>query len=110
MLCLPQEGAQSLVHSPGEVGAESAAVNLDLWLKLLVEAVGITALPVVVHRIARWVLALRPRQDVTLRIHGAGGESREVPLTLRIGTPVEVEYYRHGGILPYVLRQLLERA
>ncbi len=32
---------------------------------------------------------------------------RRVPLILRIDTPIEVEYYRHGGILPYVLRQLL---
>jgi aconitate hydratase len=30
-----------------------------------------------------------------------------VPVTLRIDTPIEVEYYRHGGILPYVLRQIL---
>ncbi len=51
---------------------------------------------------------IRPRQDVTLRIHRASGDSLEVPVTLRIETPVEVEYYRHGGILPYVLRQLLK--
>jgi len=35
------------------------------------------------------------------------GEARRVPLTLRIDTPIEVDYYRHGGILPFVLRQLL---
>ena len=36
-----------------------------------------------------------------------GAAERRVPLILRIDTPIEVEYYRHGGILPYVLRQLL---
>lgn len=51
---------------------------------------------------------LEPRQDVTLIIHREKGETIDLPLTLRIETPVEVEYYRHGGILPYVLRQLLK--
>ncbi len=50
---------------------------------------------------------IRPRQDVTLTIHRANGDSEEVPVTLRIDTPIEVDYYLHGGILPYVLRQLL---
>ncbi len=51
---------------------------------------------------------LRPQMDVTLRIQRANGETEEVPLTLRIDTPIEVDYYLNGGILPYVLRQLLE--
>ncbi len=50
---------------------------------------------------------LKPMMDVTLVIHRRGGDSQEVPLTLRIDTPIEVDYYQHGGILPYVLRQLL---
>jgi aconitate hydratase len=50
---------------------------------------------------------ITPRQDVTLVIHRTSGETEEVALTLRVDTPIEVEYYRHGGILPYVLRQLL---
>lgn len=50
---------------------------------------------------------LHPRQEVTLVIHRASGTVDTVPLTLRIDTPIEIEYYRHGGILPYVLRQLL---
>ncbi len=50
---------------------------------------------------------LRPQQDATLVVHGGDGSRREVPLTLRIDTPIEVDYYRHGGILPFVLRQLL---
>ncbi len=50
---------------------------------------------------------VRPLQDVTLVIHRANGESDRVPLTLRIDSPIEIDYYQHGGILPYVLRQLL---
>ncbi|HEX6623357.1 MAG TPA: hypothetical protein VF064_06560, partial [Pyrinomonadaceae bacterium] len=50
---------------------------------------------------------IRPRQDVTLRITRENGETEEVPVTLRIDTPIEIEYYRHGGILPFVLRQLI---
>ncbi|MBI3649751.1 MAG: aconitate hydratase [Acidobacteria bacterium] len=52
---------------------------------------------------------LAPRQEVTLVIRRANGDTEEVPLILRVDTPIEVEYYRHGGILPYVLRQLLEQ-
>jgi len=48
-----------------------------------------------------------PRQDVMLTIHRADGSTDQVPLTLRIDTPIEIDYYLHGGILPYVLRQLL---
>jgi aconitate hydratase len=51
--------------------------------------------------------AIRPQQDCTLVIHRADGSTREVAVTLRIDTPIEVDYYQHGGILPYVLRQLL---
>ena len=38
---------------------------------------------------------------------GARATPTEFPATVRIDTPAEAEYYRHGGILPYVLRQLL---
>jgi aconitate hydratase len=51
--------------------------------------------------------SIKPQQDCTLVIHRADGTTREVPVTLRIDTPIEVDYYQHGGILPYVLRQLL---
>ncbi len=50
---------------------------------------------------------VKPRQDLTLVIHRAGGTKTEVPVTLRIDTPIEIDYYQHGGILPYVLRQLI---
>jgi len=52
-------------------------------------------------------IEVQPRQDVTLTIHRANGETQQVPMTLRIDTPIEIDYYLHGGILPYVLRQLL---
>ncbi|MDP0496606.1 MAG: aconitate hydratase AcnA [Verrucomicrobiota bacterium JB024] len=50
---------------------------------------------------------LKPGQDVTLEIKKADGSTQEATLKLRIDTAIEVEYYRHGGILPYVLRNLL---
>ncbi|HOX67956.1 MAG TPA: aconitate hydratase, partial [Burkholderiaceae bacterium] len=50
---------------------------------------------------------IQPQQDATLVITSADGRKRRVPLTLRIDTPIEVDYYQHGGILPFVLRQLL---
>jgi aconitate hydratase len=50
---------------------------------------------------------VQPRQDVTLTISRADGSIEHVPVTLRIDTPIEIDYYLHGGILPYVLRQLL---
>ncbi|HKX83681.1 MAG TPA: aconitase family protein, partial [Pyrinomonadaceae bacterium] len=50
---------------------------------------------------------VRPRHDVTLKIIRSNGETEEITLTLRIDTPIEVEYYKAGGILPFVLRQLI---
>ena len=49
---------------------------------------------------------VKPRQDLTLVIHRADGKQEQIPVTCRIDTAIEVEYYRHGGILPFVLRQL----
>ncbi|MES2186442.1 MAG: aconitate hydratase [Pseudomonadota bacterium] len=51
--------------------------------------------------------ALRPQSKATLVITEPNGKKHEVQVILRIDTPVEVDYYRAGGILPYVLRQLL---
>ncbi|AOB39491.1 aconitate hydratase AcnA [Bordetella parapertussis] len=50
---------------------------------------------------------IKPMQDVTLTIHRADGSRQDVTVLLRIDTPIEVDYYQHGGILPFVLRQLL---
>ena len=48
-----------------------------------------------------------PRGRLVLGIERADGSKESVEVTLRIDTPIEVDYYRNGGILPYVLRQLL---
>ena len=50
---------------------------------------------------------LRPQSDATMIVKRRDGMQQELKLTLRIDTPIEVDYYRHGGILPFVLRQLL---
>ena len=50
---------------------------------------------------------IKPQQDVMLTIKRRDGSTQQVALLLRIDTPVEVDYYRHGGILPYVLRELV---
>jgi aconitate hydratase len=52
---------------------------------------------------------IKPRQAVTLVIHRANGTVDRAPLVARIDTAIEGAYYRHGGILPYVLRQILAR-
>jgi aconitate hydratase len=51
--------------------------------------------------------SLRPQQDLTLHVIRKGGETLDVPVRCRIDTPIEIDYYQHGGILPYVLRQIL---
>ncbi|MEK7675487.1 MAG: aconitate hydratase AcnA [Verrucomicrobiota bacterium] len=53
---------------------------------------------------------LKPQQDLTLRIRRALGEVEDVPVSCRIDTPIEIDYYQHGGILPFVLRQLVAKA
>ena len=53
--------------------------------------------------------SIRPGAEVTLLVQRSDGSSLEVPLRLRIDTSIEVEYYKHGGILPYVLRQLVSK-
>jgi len=50
---------------------------------------------------------LKPMQQATLRVHKADGSSFDLPIVVRIDTPVEKDYYRAGGILPYVLAQIL---
>ena len=53
---------------------------------------------------------MQPRQQLTLVITRQDGSVEKVPVLSRIDTPVEVDYYRHGGILPYVLRDILAKA
>ena len=50
---------------------------------------------------------LKPQQDLTVRITREDGRKQEITVSCRIDTPIEVDYYQHGGILPYVLRQLV---
>jgi aconitate hydratase len=53
---------------------------------------------------------LKPQQDLALRITRQDGGVEEVPVRCRIDTPIEIDYYQHGGILPFVLRQLVAQA
>jgi aconitate hydratase len=50
---------------------------------------------------------ITPQMDVTLVVRRKDGPTKSVSVLLRIDTPIEVDYYRHGGILPFVLRELL---
>jgi aconitate hydratase len=50
---------------------------------------------------------IKPQMDITLVIRRQDGTSKQIPVLLRIDTPIEVDYYKNGGILPFVLRQLL---
>ena len=53
--------------------------------------------------------ALKPQQDLALRITRKNGSTEDVAVRCRIDTPIEIDYYQHGGILPYVLRQIVAR-
>ncbi len=53
---------------------------------------------------------IKPQQDLTLKITRQNGAVENVNVRCRIDTPIEIDYYQHGGILPYVLRQLVAKA
>jgi aconitate hydratase len=53
---------------------------------------------------------LKPQQDVQLPITRKDGSKQNVALQLRIDTPIEVDYYKNGGILPFVLKELVGKA
>ncbi len=53
---------------------------------------------------------IKPQQDLVLKITRKSGEVLNVPVRCRIDTPIEIDYYQHGGILPYVLRQIVARS
>jgi aconitate hydratase len=53
---------------------------------------------------------LKPRQDITIKITSEDGATRDITLWCRIDTPVEIDYYRNGGILQFVLRQLAKES
>jgi aconitate hydratase len=52
-------------------------------------------------------MAIKPQQDLTLKITRKDGSVEDVQVRCRIDTPIEIDYYQHGGILPYVLRQII---
>jgi aconitate hydratase len=54
--------------------------------------------------------AIKPQQDLTLKITRKDGSVENVAVRCRIDTPIEIDYYQHGGILPYVLRQIVARS
>jgi aconitate hydratase len=53
---------------------------------------------------------IRPQQELTLTITKPDGSKKELKVKSRIDTAIEVDYYKHGGILPYVLRELISKA
>jgi aconitate hydratase len=53
--------------------------------------------------------AMSGAREVTVRVKGADNQTKEIKAAVRIDTPQEILYYKHGGILPYVLRQLLAK-
>jgi aconitate hydratase len=53
---------------------------------------------------------IKPQQDLTLKIKRKDGKIENVSVRCRIDTPIEIDYYQHGGILPFVLRQLVAKA
>ena len=54
------------------------------------------------------ITSLKPRSELTVRIHRADGRSEEIKVLCRIDTLDELEYFRHGGILQYVLRGMMK--
>ena len=93
---------------------------LDLWVGIFV-AIGFAALVFLAMKVGNFsgldgsetvdILGLagglQPRMRLTLRITRADGKAQEVPVLCRVDTLDEVDYYKNGGILQYVLRQLL---
>jgi len=79
---------------PLQFGADQSAQRLGIRGDEQYDLLGIDGAP-------------KPGQKVTLVIRRPDGSTHQVELTLRIDTPIEVDYYEHGGILPFVLRQLL---
>jgi aconitate hydratase len=51
--------------------------------------------------------SIKPQQDLVLKITRKDGTVENVSVRCRIDTPIEIDYYQHGGILPYVLRQII---
>jgi aconitate hydratase len=82
-------GVLPLQFAPGD-GAETLGINGDETFDIAVPA------------------EIRPQQPMSVVMTRRDGTTREIPVLCRIDTPIEVDYYRHGGILPFVLRELLQ--
>ena len=110
----PLEGAKDkVVIDEIKEKLTKAAISLDYsLLKLLSDEQKLTLASLIDEAYAVLGLekGIRPQMDVKLAIHRKDGSVKEVPVLLRIDTPIEVDYYRHGGILPFVLRQLIQQA
>ncbi len=84
-------GVLPLQFAPGD-GAESLGIRGDESFDIAVPA------------------DVRPQQPLVVVMTRRDGTRREIPVLCRIDTPIEVDYYRHGGILPFVLRELIQQA
>jgi aconitate hydratase len=84
-------GVLPLQFAPGD-GAESLGIVGDETFDIVVPA------------------DIRPQQRLAVVMTRRDGSRREIPVLCRIDTPIEVDYYRHGGILPFVLRELIQQA
>ena len=73
----------------------------------VVAAIGASDAATAVPAAGEAIVALRVTQDSWFSVRGKDGKEKRVPVLLRIDTPIEVDYYKHGGILPFVLRSLL---
>jgi aconitate hydratase len=62
-----------------------------------------------VYDVVGLTAAIKPQQDLSLKITRLNGSIENVPVRCRIDTPIEIDYYQHGGILPYVLRQIVTK-
>jgi aconitate hydratase len=60
-----------------------------------------------VYDVVGLTATIKPQQDLTLKITRRDGAVENVPVRCRIDTPIEIDYDPHGGILPYVLRQIV---
>ena len=60
-----------------------------------------------IYRVTGLSEAIQPGRGLSLEIKRSNGETHTVPVKLRIDTPIEIDYYRHGGILQFVLRELV---
>jgi aconitate hydratase len=61
------------------------------------------------YEVEQLTTSLAPRATLTVRAKAADGTEKRFSVLARIDTPEELSYYRHGGILPYVLRQLVKK-